>query len=196
VWQVPKTRPSILIRVQDPSDQEAWAIFESIYRPAIYRAARATGLQDADASDIAQVVLTNLSQRTWQFSPDDDRARFRTWLSQVTRNAVTDFYRTQRQDVSFCDADHLVLDESEIESQLEHEYRHQVFRWAANIIKPEFSDDAWQSFWRSTVEGVAVDMVAAKLNRSVGSVYTSRSRIMRRLREQVGKFDERLDQEL
>ena len=66
---------------------------------------------------------------------------------------------------------------------LESEYRREVFRWAAGIVQKEFSTIAWQSFWLTAIEGLSVEVVARKLDRSVGSIYSNRSRIMRRLRQ-------------
>ena len=41
--EVPQTRDSLLIRVRDPEDREAWDQFACIYRPVVYRLARAKG---------------------------------------------------------------------------------------------------------------------------------------------------------
>lgn len=55
--EIPETRHSLLVRVRDPRDHEAWDQFARIYRPVAYRLARAHGLQDADAEELAQSVL-------------------------------------------------------------------------------------------------------------------------------------------
>ena len=52
VTDLPNTRESLLIRVRDLRDRDAWNQFVQIYRPAVYRLARARGLQDADAQDL------------------------------------------------------------------------------------------------------------------------------------------------
>ncbi|HJN10352.1 MAG: hypothetical protein QGG09_11400 [Pirellulaceae bacterium] len=51
--QLPETRNSLLLKVRDPADADAWIEFAAIYRPVIYRLARRRGLQDADAEDLA-----------------------------------------------------------------------------------------------------------------------------------------------
>ncbi len=43
IW--PPTRYSLLARLTDVDDGDAWRAFESIYQPAIYRYARHRGLQ-------------------------------------------------------------------------------------------------------------------------------------------------------
>ena len=57
----PETRPSLLLRLVDRADQEAWREFAQIYTPVVYRLALSKGLQHADAEDQAQQVLAAVS---------------------------------------------------------------------------------------------------------------------------------------
>jgi RNA polymerase sigma-70 factor (ECF subfamily) len=54
----PTTRISLLMRVRDHGDRQAWTDFVTLYRPVSYRFARRRGLQEADAQDLTQSVLT------------------------------------------------------------------------------------------------------------------------------------------
>ena len=53
----PLTRPSLLARVRDLEDAEAWREFVHLYTPLVYGHCRRHGLQDADAADVAQEVM-------------------------------------------------------------------------------------------------------------------------------------------
>ncbi len=53
----PATRQSLLVRLKDPRDEQAWSEFVAIYTPLVDRLARAKGLQPADAADLAQEVF-------------------------------------------------------------------------------------------------------------------------------------------
>ena len=53
----PATRQSLLVRLRDPRDGQAWGEFVAIYAPLIDRLARARGLQAADAADLSQEVF-------------------------------------------------------------------------------------------------------------------------------------------
>ena len=59
---VPDTRDSLILRLPDRRDVEAWDEFALIYQPLVYRLARAKGLQDADAQEIVQEVLVAVSR--------------------------------------------------------------------------------------------------------------------------------------
>ena len=95
---IPDTQASLLIRVKDPLDRDAWLEFSEIYYPVTYRMARRRGLQDADAQDLAQTVLTSVAEKVGDWQHDPARGRFRSWLTTVTRNAIIDHLRRVRPD--------------------------------------------------------------------------------------------------
>ncbi len=70
------------------------------------------------------------------------------------------------------------------------EHRREIFRWAARQIRPEFQTDTWNAFWLTAVEGRDVVAVACESRRSCGAIYAARSRVMRRLREKVGEWED------
>ena len=57
----PTTRPSLLVRLRDSRDEQAWGEFVEIYRPLVYRLARRRGLQDADALELVQEVMIKVA---------------------------------------------------------------------------------------------------------------------------------------
>jgi RNA polymerase sigma-70 factor (ECF subfamily) len=75
---VPETRPSLILRVRDANDADAWNQFATLYRPVILRLARRKGIQAADAEDLAQQVLLSVAGAMERWQPDQQRARFRT----------------------------------------------------------------------------------------------------------------------
>ena len=58
-----------------------------------------------------------------------------------------------------------------------------MIRQALTIIQGEVKEHTFQAFWRSTVDGVAPDIVASDLGLTVDSVYQAKARILRRLRQ-------------
>ncbi len=52
-----ETKPSLLVRLRDPLDAEAWRTFVGLYAPLVYRYGRRRALQDADAADLTQEVM-------------------------------------------------------------------------------------------------------------------------------------------
>jgi len=190
----PETRPSLLLRIRDSANNAAWDEFSEIYRPVIRRMARMRGLQDADAEDLSQQVLLAIAGAIDRFEIDPERAKFRTWLGRVAENAILNALTRGIPDRgSGDDAIHRFLEQRPVyggpdSGLLRTEYRREVFLQAAQRIQKEFSDDTWSAFWRTTVENLDVDVVAGQLGRTRGSVYASRSRVMKRLRDEVERL--------
>jgi RNA polymerase sigma-70 factor (ECF subfamily) len=191
----PETRATLLVRLKDQSDDEAWSQFAEIYRPVIYRLACRRGLQPADADDLVQQVLSTVARGIGHWEADPERARFRTWLNRVAMNAIINALTRGRPDRGSGDSGlRRLLDARPAESGSDSEWvrmeqRREVFRWAARQIQSEFQTPTWDAFWMTAVEGRDVDQVAGELRRSRGSVYAARSRVMRRLREKVQEWE-------
>lgn len=191
---LPDTRPSLILRVRDPGDREAWAEFSNIYRPVICRIARFKGMQAADADDMAQQVLMAISQAIERWSPQSGGPKFRSWLRRIAENAILNAVTRGVPDRGSGDDEIKAFLEQRFAVEgpdsdlLKIEYRREVFHSAAAQIRNEFSDDTWSSFWLTAVDGVQVEVAAQQLGRSRGSVYASRSRVMKRLRQKVEEF--------
>ena len=192
----PETHASLLLRVRDPSDREAWFEFAEIYRPVIVRLARTKGMQDADADDLAQRVLVSIAGAIDRFEPNDKRAKFRTWLKRISENAILNAITRGAKDVGTGGDVIDSLLEREPAScgpdsdLLRIEYRREVFNWAARRIRDEFEPATWDAFWQTAVEAREVEDVAAELGKNRGSIYAARSRVMRRLKEKIVEFEE------
>ena len=65
-----QTRLSLIARLSDREDVEAWDEFTAIYVPLLYRMARQKGLQHADAEELAQEVLVAVSRAVDRWQPD------------------------------------------------------------------------------------------------------------------------------
>jgi len=192
---VPDTRPSLLLRIRDSADREAWEEFEGLYRQVIHRMAIVRGMQVADADDLTQQVLWSVSQAIDRFEPDATRAKFRTWLRTIARRAIVNAMTRSPQDLAEGGTDMMIaLHEQparELDTkQLELDYRREVFLVAAAKLQREFHPTTWQAFWETVVLDQSIDDVATKLGCSRGSIYTSRCRVIQRLKQEVLKLDD------
>ncbi len=88
-----ETKPSLLVRVRDPLDAEAWQTFVALYAPLVYRFLRRRSLQDADAADLTQEVMGEVSRAIRSFEYHPERGRFRDWLLLIiTRRRLIRFH--------------------------------------------------------------------------------------------------------
>jgi len=190
------TRPSLLVRIRDLRDEMAWGEFARLYTPLIYRFARQSGLQDADASLVTQDVLVTVARTIHRFEYNPKSGPFRGSLKVVTRSRLRDFLRAQGREVQGTgDTEMLnVIEEQPDASQpdlWEREFRRTLFEWAVDRIRCDFEDTTCQAFWQTSVGGRDTRDVAEELGLSVGAVYIARSRVLARLRKESSNVDDR-----
>ena len=189
--EFPETRKSLLVRVQSLHDEEAWREFVTIYRPVVYRLARKRGLQHEDAEDLAQRVVIAVRRAIGNWEADPSKGRFRSWLASIARNAIINALTRRPPDAAVGGTSILELLEKQPEpdhrtqENLDREHRRSLFRWAARRIRAEFRDGTWDAFWLTSVEGMGVEEAASTLGKSVGAIYAARSRVMRRLKDEL-----------
>ena len=195
--EAPVTRASLLLRIRDGRDHEAWRQFVQIYAPVVYGFARKRGLQDADAADLMQEVLRSVAGAAGRLNYDPQRGSFRAWLYTVTRNKIYSFLDGRRRHVRGSGDSgtqqrlekHAAPEEDTV-AQWDREYERQLFAWAAEQVRGEFSEKTWQSFWLTAVEGQNAKAVSQRFGMSPGAVYVAKSRVLARLREQVQQVQE------
>lgn len=189
------TRPSLLVRIKDLRDEMAWGEFAQLYTPFIYRVARQSGLQAADASLVTQDVLVTVARTIHRFEYNRKTGSFRGWLKVVTRSRLSDFLRAQGREVQGTGDTRIMhlLGEQPDDSQpdiWEHEFRRSLFEWAVERIRCNFEDTTWQAFWQTSVSDRKTGDVAEELGMSVGAVYIARSRVLARLRKEIEEVDD------
>lgn len=188
----PKTRYSLIGKLHDPQNLEAWNEFASIYQPLIFRICRQKGLQHADATDVTQEVMSRVAEAIEKFDGQQKGATFRGWLYRVTRNLVVDFFRRKdNRNVAGAKTGlfELIAEEPDhAESAVFRlEFQRQIFSFVANEVREEVKPQTWQAFWRTEVEHESVDDVAKSLNMNAGAIYVARSRVIARLRKAADK---------
>jgi RNA polymerase sigma-70 factor (ECF subfamily) len=193
--EIPATRASLLLRLRDPRDEAAWGEFVGLYAPLIYGYARKQGLQDADAADLCQDVLTAVAGAIGRLEYDPARGAFRNWLFTVVRRQLSSRRRTARnrpQSRGDVPALHLLerCAAPATAAAWETEWARSLFAWACEQVRADVTAVTWQAFWRTAIDGQPSKQVAADLGLTVASVYVARSRVLARLRELVQSVSE------
>jgi RNA polymerase sigma-70 factor (ECF subfamily) len=188
--EFPETNENLIVYVRDPSNRAAWDQFEQLYRPVIFRIARAKGLQHADALDLVQQVLMSVSAAIGRYEKQSEGVRFRNWLSRVTRNAILKALSRGPCDPAAggTDAMNVLRDvpaDDATEALIDLEYRREVFVRAAARVRTEVQEETWLAFEATVLQDVSIEVATKRFGMSTGSVYAARSRIMRRLQAAV-----------
>ncbi len=193
-----KTRGTLLSRVRDVSDVEAWREFVDDYGPLILKWCEKHGLQEADSADVVQEVLASLVTAMRNFDYNPGRGRFRGWLKTVTQNAVIDFVKSRQRPgqgsgdsavgriLEACESKDTVDALSRaLEQQAEVELLREAEACVKLRVKP-VNFDAWRLSIR---ESMKAPEIAAQLRIDVTDVYVARSRVNKMIREEVARLD-------
>jgi RNA polymerase sigma factor (sigma-70 family) len=193
----PTTRPSLLLRIRRKDDHAAWAEFVEIYAPLIHGYCRRRSLQEADAANLTQDILSKVMNHADRFEYDTARGQFRGWLLTLTRNRINDhFSGLKRQTRGSGDTgvrailEQVPDQDEQDDEQWDTDYQHRLFHWVAEKIRDEFQDATWRAFWNTAVKGQAAKQVAENLSMSVGAVYIAKSRVLARLKIRVRAVDD------
>jgi RNA polymerase sigma-70 factor, ECF subfamily len=177
-------------------DEAAWHRLIDLYAPLVYRWCRRYGLPDQDAADVFQDVFQAVAIHIAGFRKEKEGDTFRGWLRTITRNKVRDQFRKSRREPAgeggsealnrlsaLPDAPSADADDSG-----EKQADRGLFGHALSLIRTEFEPRTWQAFWLTAVEGRRPDEVSSELMMSPGAVRVAKSRVLRRLREELGEL--------
>jgi RNA polymerase sigma-70 factor (ECF subfamily) len=180
------TNPSLLLRLRDVQDWQAWALFVEVYGPVIFSYCRRRHLQVSDASDVSQEVFAVLSKTLPNFEYQSERGRFRDWLGLVTHRELIRFWKRNEKAQRLQSTN----GQSEVETAedpegWENHFYSELLQQSIKRIQCSFEPETWTIFERVWIQGEAPEVVAQSLNIKIGSVYVAKSRVLKSLRAEV-----------
>ncbi|MHB1037936.1 MAG: RNA polymerase sigma factor [Pirellulales bacterium] len=192
----PSTRASLLLRLGDSKDHEAWVEFVTLYEPVIYRSLRRHGLQDSDARDVMQELLLAVSRSIDRWDASKQCGSFRGWLRRVARNLVVNWLKQRGRRVAASGGSDLQAmidlapapDEPDT-VEFDRQLRRALFRRAGEQVRDEVHPATWQAFWETCVVGTSPAETAAKAGMTVGAVRVAKCRVLARLRLAVTELE-------
>jgi len=197
-----ETRNSLLLRLPNKQDIEAWDQFVAIYHPLVFRLARSKGFQEADAHDIVQEVMIAISRAIHRWEPDPSKGRFRDWLFRIARNLMINFLtRRKYQSIGQSTGQVIEFDEmladypdphgsgEDASLEFELEYRRELFCLAAAKVSRQVRHPTWEAFRLTSVEHIPIVEAAKQLAMTEGAVLVARCRVLARLREVVKQLE-------
>jgi RNA polymerase sigma factor (sigma-70 family) len=188
----PTTRLTLLGRLADPQDKEAWNEFVALYGPFIFSFARRRLPQDEDAADVMQEVLSAVLKGTYE----RPKGRFQKWLLTILLNEIRDFHtaRARRSEVlGEYNAELRLEEESErVAEEWELERRRHLFHAAAKRVRERVHPTHWDVFVQTALQGKTGQEAAGLLDLTVTNVYAVKSRILKDIKEEIDRLEEDL----
>ena len=187
-----ETSLSLLQRLATDQNDSDWQRMMTIYRPFIFQRVSTYPLLVDQAEDIVQETMMVLMREL----PVFERQRtgsFRAWLRGIVLNQLR--YAARRMKKTPLPAgqnenllnhiEQLADPNSEASDQFDHEHDKAVFRHASEVVRDSIKESNWKAFQRHAMNGEDAREVAEELGVSVNTVLLAKSRVTRRIREEI-----------
>ncbi len=190
------TRPSLIAGARI-GDGEAWQRLVECYQPRLLAKCRRQGLNEAAAEDVIQNVWISVSRSLFKLSATVGRGAFRAWLWRITQRRIMDYRRRQLHEPLGAGGstmlgrlqDFPADDDGDVGEPIwsGSKVRFNTSKWQSVLdrISVDYHPKTWQAFLRNAVDGRTTEQVAQEFNMSVVNVRQLRSRILRRLRNEI-----------
>jgi len=184
---------SLAIRLRAGSS-EAWRELVDLYGPLVESWCRRAGVSAAARADVGQEVFLAVHRGISGFDPTQPNATFRGWLWTITRNAVLKWLRSPEPQppggstalARLADIPNPWENASSDEPPSTPDESASLLRRALDQIRPTVEPQTWKAFWSTAVVGRSAHDVAEELDLTPAAVRQAKSRILRRLRRQLG----------
>ncbi|MBI1312770.1 sigma-70 family RNA polymerase sigma factor [bacterium] len=190
------TSPTLLQRVRN-GDAEAWRRLTDLYGPLVFHWCRRQGVGEHDAADLTQDVFASVARAVRSFE-QRSTGTFRGWLWTITRNRLRDFFRRRATEAAAAGGTAAwqqlaAVAESLSDNPDEYTDKAQLtalHRRGIELVRCQFEERTWQLFWQTVVEERPTSEVASEFEISANAVRQARSRVLRRLRQELGDVPE------
>jgi len=176
-------------------EQDAWGRMLHLYAPLVRAWCHHQDVRGADADDVAQEVFQAVATGLDQFQKDRPGDTFRGWLRGITRHKLSDFFRrqsSQPQAQGGTAAGQQLQQVAQPEITLPDETPQQLaelYQRALELVQSEFEPNTWRAFWRTAVDGQSPADIAAELGMSAPAVRMAKSRVLHRLKQEIGDLN-------
>ena len=191
------TRLSLISRAL-ARQADAWSELVDLYGPLVAHWSRRFGCDSHATADCVQEVFTAVYKSLGRYEARERAGSFRAWLWTITANKLRDRLRAERPHNrarggssammslhAIADPHDAMAEVPDEEPTSTDELRSLMTR-AMEQVRAEFEQKTWDIFIRSVVDQLSTQAVAEQYEVTAATVRKIRSRIMRRLRQQLG----------
>ncbi|RMF77012.1 MAG: sigma-70 family RNA polymerase sigma factor [Planctomycetota bacterium] len=183
------TTSTILLGLRRFDNKDAWQRFHARFHKPILAFARRMGLSAGEADDCAQETLLEFANAHRAGKYDPERGRLSSWLFGIAYRKALQAReargrgaagQTAGANTTFWQS---LPDEQSATEWFEREWRRAVFERCLEQVRREVANQTFMAFMMTVCEGRTPDEAAAALGITRGAVYTSKHRVLRRVRE-------------
>jgi RNA polymerase sigma-70 factor (ECF subfamily) len=185
-----ETSVSLLERLAGRPTDDDWRRLLDLYQPLLRAWMTRSGVALSDADDLIQEVMLVVFREVSGFKRRGNGA-FRSWLRTIMAHRVSNHLRAGRYRPATGDRDllqqldELESPESELSQQWDREHDEHVAAALLRRVQGDFAPATWEAFRRHALEGEPAVRVAEELKLSLNSVLLAKSRVLKRLRQEL-----------
>src|SRR5262249_40162730 len=160
-------------------------------RPLLRAWMARAGVPASDVDDLVQEVLLVVFREVAGFEWRGQGA-FRAWLRAILAHRVRDYFRGQKYRPTATGGrgflhrvDELESPDSALSRLWDREHDEHVAAAVMQRVQGDFAPATWQAFRRQVLEGEPAALVAEALGLSLNSVLLAKSRVLKRLRQEL-----------
>ncbi|MBI2825096.1 MAG: sigma-70 family RNA polymerase sigma factor [Planctomycetia bacterium] len=177
------------------ADPTAWERMVRLYAPLVASWCRRWGVAEQDIADVLQDVFSSVAGHLDRFRKERPTDTFRGWLSTIAHNKARDYFRRRAGEPAAAGGTEAAMNLQQIadpaavgepEEGTDDVLLDELLRKALSTIRGEFHERTWQAFWGVVVDGRTAGDVAADLDMRPGAVRVAKSRVLLRLRRELG----------
>jgi RNA polymerase sigma-70 factor, ECF subfamily len=192
----PASTSSSLLEQVRARAPEVWERLVDLYTPLIYRWCRQAGLLPDDAADVVQEVLVSVARSIGEFRGAGPSGSFRAWLRGITRHRLLDLFRRRQGSPQARGGTEAQIEFLQVAELVETSAAGRpsgqgdaLWRRVLDLVRADFEDRTWQAFWRVVVDARTPAETASELGMTLHAVYKAKSRVLRRIRDQLGELE-------
>jgi RNA polymerase sigma-70 factor (ECF subfamily) len=187
------TSSSLLLRVRDPDDAQAWGRLVARYGPLLRGWLRRHAVPPHDQDDLVQDVLHAVAREMPSFTYDPRKGGFRGWLRTILVRRLRHYWRRRRSrplatgDDGFITGvlDQLEDPRSSLARVWDQEHDRHVVARLLEVVRGDFEATTWEAFRCTALGGQDVSAVAEALGQTANAVKLARHRVLKRLRQEA-----------
>ena len=188
-----QTRVSLILRAVNKDDNQAWKEFSHYYQQYLESLLHHLRVPKDEHDEIIQDVLIRLWKSLSSYK--SSKAKFRTWLYTIVRNAVGSHMKKinshREKCASFAEFKE-INSGNKFDELADYQWKKYITSQALDRIKKVFSSTAMNVFELS-LEGVPTEIIAKRNNISRSSAYKMKNRIKERLVGEINYLRQRLE---
>jgi len=189
------TRESLLLKIKDKGDEEAWQEFSDYYLSFVETILKKMNITDDIYNDITQEVLLGIWRVFQSKEGFQKEGKFRHWLGSVIYHKAHNYSKKHKNFIKnneTIDKKNELEDKDDIENYIDHEWKLFLSNKALEETKKHFRGKAYDVFLLD-LEDKTTEEICEELSLSVHAVYTYRARFKKQLVVEIRQLQEQFE---